>query len=209
MRCLAICAGTPQPIAAKSGRTGHFKTPLPGAEIGPLGVMGDHIVDTDHHGGPDQAIYLFGEADRVWWSDALNRPLPAGFFGENLLIEGLASADLALGDVLVVGSVRLQITAPRIPCVTFAVRIGDPDGVKRFIAANRTGAYARVLRPGAVHPLDPVALHPFPGERIPIPEHFARFMEGRMDDDYLRRTLAIPAHTGLHDLARARLKDIP
>ncbi len=109
---LAACIGTAQPIAAKSGTTGNFKVPQAGSvTVGLNRLAGDTIVDHTHHGGPEQAAYIFGETDRVWWADHLDHALPAGFFGENLLIDGLASADLALGDTLVIGDVTLQITS--------------------------------------------------------------------------------------------------
>ena len=38
-----------------------------------------------------------------------------------------------------------------------------------------------------------------------IPEHLDRYANSTMDDAYLRRALTIPAHAGLHDLARTRL----
>ena len=208
MRLLAVCAGQAQPIAAKSGRTGHFKIPLPGAvQIGPLGVEGDTIVDTKHHGGPEQAVYLFGEADRIWWEGDLGRPLPAGFFGENLLIDGLASADMCLGDVIGVGTTQLQITAPRIPCVTFAARIGNPQGVKMFHKAARPGAYARVLRSGTVEALDSVTHTPFDGDRITVAENMAQFVAGFPGKRFLERLLSVPGHAEGQKLANSKLND--
>jgi MOSC domain-containing protein YiiM len=206
MKLLAICTGKAMPIAGKSGLTGHFKAPQTGAvRIDIYGLEGDTIVDTDHHGGREQAVYIFGEADRLWWEGELGHPAPAGYFGENLLIDGIASADLALGDILDVGAVRLQITAPRIPCVTFNERTGDPKGVHKFLASSRPGAYARVLRQGDVAAWDPVEHTPWKGARITIPEHLDRYTNATMDDAYLRSTLTIPAHDGLHQIARMRL----
>ena len=205
MKLLAVCTGQPRPIRAKSGRTGHFKEPQAAGHIGPDGLDGDSIVDTAHHGGPDQAVYIFGEIDRLWWEDHLQRALPAGFFGENLLIDRLATDDLALGDVLEIGEVRLQITSPRIPCVTFAARIGDPQGVKLFHEAARPGAYARVLHSGDVQPWDGVNHLPYEGDRIGVGENFRAFLSGFPDPDLLRRALQVPAHSGLHDMARKRL----
>ena len=205
MRLLAVCAGTARPIRAKSGRTGHFKTPQNGAQISTMGVEGDSIVDTAHHGGPEQALYILGEKDRLWWEQTLARPLPAGFMGENLLIDGLDSADLCLGDILDIGPIRIQITAPRVPCVTFQTVLARPDALALFFASNHPGAYARVLRPGPVEAFDPVALHPYDGHRLPIPAHLTAFRAGLSDLDYLQRCLTVPAHKKLHDIARDRL----
>ncbi len=206
LRLLAVCIGTSQPIAAKSGRTGHFKTPTPGgAEIAKNGLIGDTIVDTKHHGGPEQAVYLFGERDRIWWENELQTPLPAGFMGENLLIDGLASADICLGDIIEIGEVRLQITAPRIPCVTFAARIDDPQGVKRFHTAARPGAYARVLKPGAVQAMDPVTHRPYDGARITVAENMAQFVAGFPDKRFLETLITVPAHKDGLRIAQEKL----
>jgi MOSC domain-containing protein YiiM len=67
VKVLAACIGTAQPIVAKSGMTGYFKAPQAGGvTVGPNGLAGDTIVDRKHHGGPQQAVYIFSEADRDW-----------------------------------------------------------------------------------------------------------------------------------------------
>ena len=60
MRLLSVNTGVPRAIEAKSGQTGIFKRPVSGpVRIGTLGLSGDHILDTEHHGGIDQAVYVF------------------------------------------------------------------------------------------------------------------------------------------------------
>lgn len=205
-RILAVCTGGPRPIGAKSGHTGHFKTPQMGAvEVTATGLLGDTIVDTAHHGGPEQAVYIFCEDDRAHWEGQLGLLVSAGFFGENLLIDGLAGADLALGDRLIIGNTTLQITAPRIPCVTFAARIGDPNGVSLFNVVARPGAYARVLKTGAITSFDPVTHLPFDGDRISVPDHFRRYVQRNMDRPYLKRLVDIPCHSQIRETARATL----
>ena len=44
------------------------------------------IASKKHHGGPDQAVYVYGEHDYAWWSEQLGRPLEPGTFGENLTV---------------------------------------------------------------------------------------------------------------------------
>lgn len=206
MNLLAVCTGKATAIAGKSGMTGHFKTPQTGSVgIDIYGLDGDTIVDTDNHGGREQAVYIFTEADRIWWENELGHPTPAGYFGENLLIGGLSSADLALGDIIDVGDVTLQITAPRIPCVTFNNRIGDPQGIRKFLNSGRPGAYARVRKQGQVAASDPVTLTPWNGTRITISEQLDRYANSTMDNAYLRRILTVPAHEELHQLAKDRI----
>ena len=205
MKLLSICVGTAQETSAKSGLTGHFKTPVPEVTITPEGLDGDTIVDRKHHGGIDQAVYLFGDADLRWWSETLGKELQPGFFGENLLISNLETADLALGDIFNVGDVVLQLTSPRIPCATYAAHIDTPQAIKQFYAAARPGTYARVLKRGKVQVGDRVTHHAFAGPRITLAENMASFLRKHDDDDFLRRALLVPAHHKLHELAKQRL----
>ena len=127
MELISVNIGRAEPIkkAKKSGVTGIFKRPLQaGGHIGPEGLDGDVIVDTESHGGPDQAVYVYGTNDYAWWSAALGRDLEPGTFGENLTIGGLESAQFNIGDRLQLGDVILEVTAPRIPCSTLAAAHG-------------------------------------------------------------------------------------
>ena len=204
-RLIAVSSGVATPIATKSGLTGHFKAAQPSVRIGTFGVAGDEIVDKQNHGGPEQAIYLLGEADRAWWEADLGKPVPPGFMGENLLIDGMASCDLALGDILELGEVRLQITAPRVPCVTFAARVGDPQAIRRFATSRHPGAYARVLRGGDLIPGQTIRHLPYGGDCISVTAHLDAYLAGLTDPAYLRRLLTVPAHAALHRIAQERL----
>jgi MOSC domain-containing protein YiiM len=73
--------------------TGIYKLPtLESVQITSLGIKEDFIASKKHHGGPDQAIYIYGTSDYDWWSKELMRELSAGTFGENLTISELESA---------------------------------------------------------------------------------------------------------------------
>ncbi len=193
VKLISVNIGKAQTIGAKSGQTGIFKQEQAApVRVTPLGLQGDAICDTENHGGADQAVYLYGEPDYAWWSEALNRDVPPGTFGENLTVSELESATLAVGDRFRIGEVLLEVTAPRIPCVTLATRMGDPTFVKRFRHAERPGVYCRVLREGSVQVGDRVALEPYAGERLSALEMFRQFYEPRLDEATLRRHLAAP-----------------
>jgi MOSC domain-containing protein YiiM len=131
-------------------RTGIRKMPVGGAVLcDTLGLVGDAIGNRKHHGGPDQAVYLYSAEDYAWWTDTLGRPCTPGLFGENLTIDQWWDTPRA-GDRLHVGEVILELTAPRIPCSTLAAHMGDPRFVDRFARAARPGAYARVVQTGAL-----------------------------------------------------------
>ena len=204
MLLLSVNAGRETPIegARKSGKTGIFKRPVEGpVGITPNGLAGDAISDTKNHGGPDQAVYVFGAPDYDWWSEELGIDLPPGTFGENLTVSGLASAATCIGDRLSIGSVVLEVTAPRIPCLTLAVRMGDPAFLKRFRRAERPGVYCRVIRTGEVRASDTVEYAPYAGERVPVIEVFRAFFDPAPGEETLRRHLAAPI------AARARRED--
>ena len=101
--------------------TGIFKEPVAGAvAIGVAQLEGDLIADPRYHGGP------------------------------NLTIAELSTADACVGDVLSVGTARLEAVQPRQPCFKLGLKFGDPKIIKRFLESERWGVYFRVLSPGKV-----------------------------------------------------------
>lgn len=195
MRLLSVNVGEARPIrgAKASGRTGIYKIPVQGAvRVTRDGLDGDTVSDTENHGGLDQAAYLYGAPDYEWWAGELGSELPPGAFGENLTVTGLESAWANIGDRLHAGSAVLEVTAPRIPCVTLATRMGDPGFVKRFRAAERPGLYCRVIHEGDVRAGDTVRYEPCEGETVGALEVFRDFFEPDRDEKTIRRHLAAP-----------------
>ncbi|WP_338609758.1 MOSC domain-containing protein [Pelagibacterium nitratireducens] len=188
-----------QPVALDAGRpdkrTGICKQSVAGAvRVHGLGLEGDAVVDTRHHGGPGQALYLYSREDYAFWAarDVATGP---GMFGENLTVSGIESADLCIGDRLAVGDVVLEVTSSRIPCATFARRMGDPGFVKKFRDAGRPGAYLRVVAEGYLEAGQAIELIPFAGDRISLGEHFALVfmaMKKPLPREMITRLLALP-----------------
>jgi MOSC domain-containing protein YiiM len=173
--------------------TGICKLPMSGpVKIGSAGIDGDAICDTKHHGGPDQAIYIYGGADYEWWSQQLSREFSPGTFGENLTISGLESAGFNVGDCLHIGDTTLQVTAPRIPCGTFAAWIGDPQWVKKFRQAERPGLYCRVLREGQVNAGDEVRVEKYTAATLSIAQMYRDHYEKAKTEETLRLHLNAP-----------------
>jgi len=195
MQLISVNIGQRRAIenAKKSGMTGIYKLPVrTPIQITINGLAEDAICDTKNHGGPDQAVYIYGQPDYQWWSNALGKELLPGTFGENLTISGLESATFYIGDRLKVGAVTLEVTAPRIPCGTLSARMGDPAFAKRFRAAERPGLYCRVIHAGWVQAGDPVSLERYIGETVSILEMFRGFYEPDRSEAALRRYLAAP-----------------
>ena len=174
-------------------KTGIFKIPTQETvKVTRLGLEGDVVVNQKHHGGPDQAVYVYGGTDYAWWSRELGADLAPGTFGENLTISDLESATFHVGDLLHSGEATLQVTAARIPCGTFAARMNDPLWVKRFRHAGRPGLYCRVLQEGLVKAEDPVWVERYAEETISILEMYRESYNNKKSEETLRRHLRAP-----------------
>jgi MOSC domain-containing protein YiiM len=174
-------------------KTGIFKTPVNTAvRVGKLGLEADVVQNKKHHGGPDQAVYIYGTADYAWWSEQLQTQLEPGIFGENLTISDLESATFNIGDRLRIGTVLLEVSASRIPCSTLAARMGDNGFVKKFKQARRPGLYCRVLEEGMVQIGDTVKLEPSEGEYLSVVDTFDWFYEPNPSRAMIERVLAAP-----------------
>ncbi len=167
--------------AVESGRRGRpsgiDKRPTPSAvwvhDPGPKGsgsgLAGDLVADGRHHGGSSQAVYAYGREDLDVWERELGRALRSGVFGENLTTADVEVNSARIGERWRVGEqLVLQVTSPRIPCRTFARWMGEPHWAKRFVAANRPGAYLRVITPGHVRLGDRVEIVHRPDHDVSI-----------------------------------------
>lgn len=171
MKLISINAGKEQ-IQINKGHeeiTGIYKHPIQGSvQITTLGITEDFIGSPKHHGGPDQALYIYGGADYQWWEKEIGREMTPGMFGENLTISELECGDFNIGDYLHIGDVTLQVTGPRIPCSTFATKMEDPQWVKKFSAADRPGFYVRVLKEGTLIAGQDVRVEKYEGETLSL-----------------------------------------
>jgi MOSC domain-containing protein YiiM len=165
----SVNVGVATPYGTKSGNSGIDKHPVPGPVrieapgFGRSGLAGDAICDTPHHGGPDQAVYAYAREDLDTWVQRLDRPIRGGLFGENLTTVGLDVSGAVIGERWRIGDeLVLQVTSPRLPCVTFEAQMGRRGWIKEFTREGAPGAYLRVLRPGEVRAGDPVLVHDRP-----------------------------------------------
>ena len=175
--------------AGKLGRTAIDKRPVPGrVEVGRLGLGGDEQVDQPAHGGPEQAVYAYAREDLDWWVEQLGRELADGMFGENITTAGLDVTGAMIGEIWHVGTARVQVTGPRIPCAVFAGWMDERHWVKRFADARRPGAYLRVLREGDVGAGDRLEVVSRPAEQVTIAESMTAYYG---DAALMRRLLRV------------------
>ena len=174
------------------GRTGIFKTPAAEpVRVGELGLEGDDIIHEEHHGGPDQAVYLYRQEDYDWWSGTLGHTVAAGTFGENLTLSGLPDPDMAIGTRLCFDQVILEVSAPRIPCNILAQRMGSPKFAKQFVQAERPGLYCRVVKTGLISAGETFRIDATQASDVSIVEVFRADSRKLMRDE-LERFLAAP-----------------
>lgn len=195
MQLYSVNIGEKRPVdtGKPSIMTGIFKHPaVSPVMISREGLAGDVISNKKHHGGPDQAVYVYTLPDYAWWSEQLGRKLAPGTFGENLTLTELHSATLNIGDRLIIGNVVLEMTAPRIPCGTLARSMEDDDFVKQFHKAERPGVYCRVLQEGEVRAGDSVRLEPYAGEPVGVLEVFRDFYSPKLREEAIQRFLNAP-----------------
>lgn len=180
----------------KPTKTGINKRPADGAvEIAEFGLAGDAICNLKHHGGIDQAVYLYSRMDYVWWEEQLSAPCPAGLFGENLLVDQPESSQVCIGDRFTCGDLILEVTSPRIPCNTLNRRMADKTFGPRFRTAERPGWYCRVLAAGSVRAGETLEWLPYAGERITMVAAMRDYyLRSRVSLEQAERYASLPAH---------------
>jgi MOSC domain-containing protein YiiM len=180
---LSLNVGGRTEVAAKSGWSGINKLPVdgpvvlraPGPKHGGLGsgLVGDTIVDVANHGGDNQAVYAYAREDLDGWQREVFQKLPNGFFGENLTTQELDVNGARIGEQWRVGDdVLLQVTAPRIPCNTFAVWMEQRGWIRTFTLRAVPGAYLRIVEAGEIRAGDPITVVRRPDHDVTIAQAF-------------------------------------
>jgi MOSC domain-containing protein YiiM len=155
------------------GRTGIDKHPVAGrVRATTTGLEGDEVADAEHHGGIDQAVYVYAREDMDRWAAELGRELVGGAFGENLTTRGLDPGAALIGERWRIGEAEFEVSAPRTPCGTFQNHLKERAWVRRFGEAGYTGLYVRVLTEGTVGVGDEVELLHQPDHGLTVLEAF-------------------------------------
>lgn len=174
--------------------SGIGKTAVGAAKIGPLGLVGDAIVDVKNHGGPDQAAYAYMRDDYEWWVAVLGREMPHGIFGENLTLDRWPADVICVGDRLSIGDVVLEVTSPRVPCVTLEARMGLTGFATTFLQARRPGPYFRVIEQGTLRAGSVVEVIPYQGQRKRLDDWPGLFGPPLRTREEVESWLSAPVH---------------
>lgn len=151
------------------------KRPVDGpVHVGELGPAGDRQCDTAHHGGRFKAVYAYSQDESQRWGSELGRELPVGWFGENLHVAGFSPTDAVVGERWRIGGggLLLEVTGPRTPCRTFAIRSQEDDWATRFVARGDCGAYLKVIAEGPARAGDTIVVEHVPAHGATVRDLF-------------------------------------
>jgi MOSC domain-containing protein YiiM/GNAT superfamily N-acetyltransferase len=132
------------------------------AWVSTLGLEGDDHAERTLHGGPDQAVCLFG-IEAIERMQAEGHPIEPGSAGENLTTTGIDWSLLPIGTRARIGAdLELEISSSVTPCKTQVGNFSDGRYSRMNIELHPSDSrmYARVLRDGVVKPGDLITVLP-------------------------------------------------
>jgi ferredoxin-NADP reductase/MOSC domain-containing protein YiiM len=194
---VSVNVGLPRDVAwqGRTVRTGIWKKPVTGRIYARrLNLDGDGQGDLAGHGGEQRAIMVYQLDSYHYWANYLGRSdLTPGIFGENLTIEGLADAEVCIGDRFRIGSVVVEVTQPRDTCYRLGIRLERPEMPALLVAHHRPGFYLRVIQEGELGAGDRIEKLSDGPERVTIAEIDALLYSAEHKLEGLRHAARIPA----------------
>jgi MOSC domain-containing protein YiiM len=205
MKLISVNVGLPREVAwkGKTVSTGIFKEPVSKrVMVRSLNLDGDGQADLTIHGGADKAVYVYPFEHYDYWRGELpDTELPLGIFGENFTTTGLREEELNIGvseaapleHRFHLGTVKLMVTQPRLPCYKLGIRFGRPDIIKRFLTSRRTGFYFRVLQEGEVGAGDSLELVNWDDNNITVADITQLYTREQNNPELLHRAAQLQA----------------
>jgi len=194
---LSLNVGLPRDVAwqGRTVHTGIWKAPVTGPRrVRRLNIDGDGQGDTAGHGGEQRAVYVYQDESYRYWQKHLGRSnLVPGQFGENFTVEGLADAEVCIGDRYRIGSALFEVTQPRVTCYRLGIRMEEPDMAALLVKHGRPGFYFRVIEEGDVAAGDEITQVADGPERMSVFEVNALLYLPPHPRERLERALKIPA----------------
>ena len=174
-----------------------------------IGLDGDEVADTTHHGGIDKAIFANSYENYAHWASFLGvERLPFGALAENLTITGLHERSVMLGDVHQIGTAILQVSQPRKPCWKISRRWNHTAFTNEIFTSGLTGWYYKVLQEGVIGLGDAIKVVTQKNAHVTILEANEAFREPEKYRSVLETILEIPslAHSYKESIVK-RLKN--
>jgi ferredoxin-NADP reductase/MOSC domain-containing protein YiiM/ferredoxin len=194
---VSVNVGLPQDVAwrGRTVRTGIWKKPVTGRIFaGRLNLAGDGQGDLGGHGGEQRAMMVYQLGSYRYWTNYLGRSdLVPGIFGENLTVEGLADAEVCIGDRFRIGSVVVEVSQPRDTCYRVGIRLNHPEMPALLVAHHRPGFYFRVIQEGELGVGDRIEKLSDGPESMTVAAIDALLYSAEHPLEALRRAARIPA----------------
>jgi MOSC domain-containing protein YiiM len=193
MELISVNVARPRLVVYKGATisTGIFKEPVAGPlQLRRLNLDGDRQADLSVHGGPHKAVYAYPSEHYPYWRQELTgMDLPWGMFGENFTTTGLGEDELHVGDCFQIGSARVMVRQPRVPCYKVAAKFQRDDILERFLRSGRSGFYFSVEQEGQVASGDSFGLLSQDRDGITIAEMNRLFVSEKYNRDLLQKAL--------------------
>jgi MOSC domain-containing protein YiiM len=157
-------------------------------------LAGDRQANRKVHGGPEKAVCCFPAEHYSFWRAELGRGAEFGYgaFGENFTVSGMTEERVCIGDVYAVGTARVQVCQPRMPCVNLARKWNYEPMPKRMQQVGHTGYYLRVLQEGEVGAGDAVTLLERPNPEVTVAVVNDAFYRRERRPEMLARLAELP-----------------
>src|SRR3984893_15868922 len=157
---LSVTVGLPREIEwkGKTVLTAVWKDAVRGRrKVGRLNIDGDGQGDLTGHGGEQRAVLVYQiDSYRHWQRHFGRDDLSYGNFGENLTVDGLADADVCIGDRYRIGAAEFEVPQPRVTCCRVGLRLGEPRLPALLVSHHRPGFYMRVITEGHIQAGDEI-----------------------------------------------------
>ncbi len=157
---VSVNIGMPKdvPWQGKTVHTGAWKYPVDGpAMVRRLNIDGDGQGDLAGHGGEQRAVLVYQLDSYRHWAQQFGRDdFSCGQFGENLTVDGLADAEVCIGDRYRIGEAEFEVTQPRVTCYRVGLRLGEPELPALLVSHHRPGFYMRVITEGHIQAGDTI-----------------------------------------------------
>lgn len=210
MQLTTILVGQPTDIGTpeKPVLSGIRKSSVAGpVVVNETHLTGDRQADLSVHGGRDKAVYAYSSVHYAYWNQEFGRDLPAGHFGENLVIDELNEADELIGSIWTIGTATFEIAQPRLPCFKLGLHVGDETFPARFLRSGRLGAYLRVIKTGEICAGQTVNVSSVPEHQLTVRRLWQIVFSDPPNAEHLKAAMALPyLDAGWQRRIRAKLK---
>ena len=194
---VSVNVGMPKDVRwhGKTVHTGVWKHQVAGPQmVRRLNIDGDGQGDLNGHGGEQRAVLVYQIDSYAYWQKHFGRDdFSYGIFGENLTVDGLADAEVCIGDRYRIGDAEFEVTQPRVTCYRVGMRLGEPELPALLVSHHRPGFYMRVITEGHIEGGEPIVkTRTGPGALSVADTDALLYLPGR-DQAKLRTALQVPA----------------